>query len=66
MKTKLNSHKQVYKTHLLENLFLGSPPNYKPINNQYLNRITNLHSKITMTGDEVPYYTVTALVPTLQ
>ena len=25
-----------------------------------------VHSKITMAGDEVPYYTVTALVPTLK
>ena len=25
-----------------------------------------LHSKITMAGDVVPYYTVTALVPTLK
>ena len=25
-----------------------------------------LHSKITMTGEVVPYYTVTALVPTLK
>ena len=25
-----------------------------------------LHSKITMAGDAVPYYTVTALVPTLK
>ena len=25
-----------------------------------------IHSKITMAGDVVPYYTVTALVPTLK
>ena len=26
----------------------------------------NLHNKITMAGEVVPYYTVTALVPTLK
>ena len=28
--------------------------------------LCNLHSQITMAGDVVPYYTVTALVPTLK
>ena len=28
--------------------------------------LDNIHSKITMAGDVVPYYTVTALVPTLK
>ena len=32
-----------------------------------LNMATSiLHNKITMAGDVVPYYTVTALVPTLK
>ena len=33
---------------------------------QLLIGIFGIHSKITMAGDVVPYYTVTALVPTLK
>ena len=31
----------------------------------FINIVTCVHSKITMAGNVVPYYTVTALVPTL-
>ena len=34
--------------------------------NTYDYEMNYIHSKITMAGDVVPYYTVTALVPTLK
>ena len=41
-------------------------PAYTPVKMEEVRHRINVHSKITMTGDVVPYYTVTALVPSLK
>ena len=51
-----NQHKIDKMQTLLLQTILSIPPSY----------CTFLHSKITIVGDVVPYYTITALVPTLK
>ena len=59
MKDYMNRNDKITKVGLFSEV-----TTHKSNCNQY--NETTIHSKITMAGDVVPYYTVTALVPTLK